>query len=115
MKIYGIADIEYEKMKIVIDLPDVEYEFIKGLQCIYVGRGCCKTIQADVINAIKFGRPIPTDICSCWEDYPNKNHKHKNGNWKCVDCYKNIDNHVGYKRKTHCKRIWGCKNDTHSS
>ena len=92
-------------MKIIIDLPDSDYEFIKELQVVYIGRASTKTIQKHVINAIKFGRVIPTDICSCWEEYPNKNHKFKNGKWKCVDCYKNIDNAEGYKRKTHCRRI----------
>ena len=32
------------------------------------------------------------------------NYKKKDGRHKCVDCYVNIDNHDGYKRKTHCIR-----------
>ena len=39
--------------------------------------------------------------CSCWQNYPNKNHRKDNGRWKCVDCYENIKNTDG-KRKTKC-------------
>ena len=28
--------------------------------------------------------------CSCYMPYPNENHKHKNGRWKCVDKYRPI-------------------------
>jgi len=28
--------------------------------------------------------------CSCWLDYPNANHKRRNGHWKCVDKYECI-------------------------
>lgn len=92
-------------MKIIIDISESDYKFIRDLQVVYMGRASTKTIQKHVIDAIKLGRIIPNDICSCWEDYPNKNHKHKNGKWKCIDCYTNIDNVQGYKRKTHCKRV----------
>lgn len=45
-------------MKIVIDIPDDEYKFIKDLQSLVIGgRGNCRTIQRDVINAIKKGTP----------------------------------------------------------
>ena len=36
--------------------------------------------------------------CSCWVDYPNTAREKKCRN------YVNIDNHLGYKRKTHCIR-----------
>lgn len=36
--------------------------------------------------------------CSCWVDYPNMNREQK-----CRK-YVNINNHIGYKRKTHCIR-----------
>ena len=36
--------------------------------------------------------------CSCWVDYPNMAREKK-----CLN-YVNIDNHIGYKRKTHCIR-----------
>ena len=85
-------------MKIIVDIPENLYEAI-GSERIPLN------VVFDIINCIRTGRVIPTDICSCWEDYPNKNHKFKNGKWKCVDCYENIDNAQGYKRKTHCRRV----------
>lgn len=30
----------------------------------------------------------PCYQCSCYMPYPNINHKHKNGKWKCVDKYR---------------------------
>lgn len=45
-------------MKLIIDIPDEDYKFIKDLQSLIVGgRGNCKTIQANVINAIRNGIP----------------------------------------------------------
>lgn len=51
-------------MKLVIDIPDDEYKFIKDLQSLVIsGRGNCKTIQYNVINAIKNGMPfVDNDI-----------------------------------------------------
>ena len=53
--------------------------------------------------------------CTCWIEYPNKNHQFKNGHWKCVDRYKNIRQleyiplkglpFPKYVRKTMCERI----------
>ena len=41
-------------MKLIIDIPDEDYEFIKDLQSLMIGsRSNCKTIQKNVINAIK--------------------------------------------------------------
>ena len=53
-------------MKLVIDIPDKDYEFIKDLQSLIIGsRGNCRNIQYNVINAIKNGTPLPNqcDIC----------------------------------------------------
>lgn len=25
--------------------------------------------------------------CTCYVEYPNESHKHKNGHWKCIDDY----------------------------
>ena len=54
--------------------------------------------------------------CSCWCKYPNKNHKQKNGKWKCVDRFQCIRDLVEpltnyYDRKTHCirKEVDRCK------
>ena len=37
--------------------------------------------------------------CSCWVDYPNKAREKK-----CINYFININNHIGYKKKTHCIR-----------
>lgn len=41
-------------------------------------------------------------VCHCWCEYPNDNHKRKNGKWKCVDSYE----YVGKSKygATHCKK-----------
>ena len=53
-------------MKLVIDIPDDEYKFIKDLQSLIIGgRGNCKTLQYNVINAIKNGTP--------YEERPDNN------------------------------------------
>ena len=45
-------------MKLIIDIPDEDYKFIKDLQSLIIGgRGNCKTIQKNVINAIRNGTP----------------------------------------------------------
>ena len=43
--------------------------------------------------------------CTCWIDYPNKNHLKKNGKWKCVDCYVNIRERKGNRIKTKCEKV----------
>ena len=47
--------------------------------------------------------------CSCRVDYPNIEHKKKNGKWKCIDYMENIDNtsDSDYKHCTHCRRKYG--------
>ena len=56
----------------------------------------------------------PIYQCSCYMPYPNECHRQKNGNWKCIDRYKNIRPletiDLGlpfpkYVRKTKCERI----------
>ena len=43
-------------MKLLIDIPEEDYKFIKDLQSLIIGsRGSYKTIQYNVINAIKNG------------------------------------------------------------
>lgn len=44
-------------MKLLIDIPEDDYKFIKDMQVLMVTRGNCKTIQYNVINAIKNGVP----------------------------------------------------------
>lgn len=49
---------------------------------------------------------IPGYQCTCYASYPNENHKHKNGKWKCVDCYEPIKfKRVGvHYPETRCRR-----------
>ena len=52
-------------MKLIIDIPEEEYKFIKDLQFYYSGRRSGKTIENHIINAIKTGMPYeetPHDI-----------------------------------------------------
>lgn len=43
-------------MKLLIDISDEDYEFIKDLKSVVIGgRGNTKTVQYNVINAIKNG------------------------------------------------------------
>lgn len=46
-------------MKLLIDISKNEYEFIKHLDLVYVARGNCKTLQQNIVNAIKQGMPLP--------------------------------------------------------
>ena len=52
---------------------------------------------------------IPLFDCSCYMEYPNRMHKNKNGNWKCVDRYERIDYKPRSKSSpiTHCVRKAG--------
>lgn len=46
-------------MKLLIDISDEDYEFIKDLKSVVIGgRGNTKTVQHNVINAIKNGIPL---------------------------------------------------------
>ncbi len=40
--------------------------------------------------------------CSCWVEYPNESHIHRNGKWKCKDIYE----YVGKSKQgcTHCRK-----------
>lgn len=44
-------------MRIVIDMPDEDYKFIKDLKFYNSGRRNGKTIERNVINGIKNGKP----------------------------------------------------------
>lgn len=47
-------------MELVIKIPDKDYEYIKDVQLWVAGsRGGGKTINQNVINAIKNGTPLP--------------------------------------------------------
>lgn len=43
--------------------------------------------------------------CSCYCEYPNINHKNKNGTWKCVDKYEKCEDWKPklYSCVTHCR------------
>ena len=49
-------------MKLIIDINDKDYAFIQELAHISIGRGNCKIVQQNVINAIKFGTPYEDKI-----------------------------------------------------
>ena len=46
-------------MKLIIDIPEEDYKFIKDLQFYYSGRRSGKTIERNVINGIRNGTPLP--------------------------------------------------------
>ena len=46
-------------MKLIIDIPDDDYKFIKEVQLYLSARRIGKTIERNVINAIKNGKPLP--------------------------------------------------------
>jgi len=45
-------------MKLLIDIPDKDYEFIKNAQVLISGRRSGKQIEYNMINAIKNGTPL---------------------------------------------------------
>lgn len=71
------------------------------------------------IEAEKLGYKIirkPCYQCSCYAEYPNKAHKFKNGNWKCVDKFKPIKHKRinNFSPVTKCVMIEKEKNETDS-
>lgn len=44
-------------MRLVIDIPEEDYKFIKDLQYVILNRRTTKRVQYDVINAIRNGIP----------------------------------------------------------
>ena len=49
----------------------------------------------------------PDYQCSCYMPYPNENHRCKNGKWKCVDKYEQVEDYEPksiYSVKTRCRR-----------
>lgn len=46
-------------MKLIIDIPEEDYKFIKDLHFYISGRRSGKTIERNVINGIKNGKPLP--------------------------------------------------------
>lgn len=55
-------------MKLMIDIDDKSYFFVKDLVGISCGsRGCYKTIQQNVINAIRFGKPCDKRLAGQWK------------------------------------------------
>lgn len=47
--------------RIVIDIPDDDYEYIKNIKWVIIGRGNCKRLQQNVLNAIRFGTVLSAD------------------------------------------------------
>lgn len=64
------------------------------------------------IEAKKLGYklvPIPNYDCACNNPYPNIMCKYKNGNWKCVDKYENVEDWKPKRHNvlTHCRKREG--------
>lgn len=59
------------KVKLIIELDKSTYEFIRDLRYLYGGSRSCKTIQLNVINAIKDGKPY-INLAEC----PKKKDSH---------------------------------------
>lgn len=65
----------------------------------------CDQIVLDAAQLLEQLKPVKrkkANYCSCWCDYPNKNHMKENGKWKCVDDYE-CDRQREGNRKTKCK------------
>ena len=58
-------------MKLIIDIPEEDYRYIKELQSLVIARGTCKTIQREVINAIKNGTPYEERPKGKWVKKPH--------------------------------------------
>ena len=74
-------------MKLIIDIPDKDYEFIKEIFCLNFGRTQYKTIQQHVINAIKNAEPY--EDLKTTRDLIIKAFKlcdHNETGEKCSDC-----------------------------
>ena len=48
-------------MQLIIDIPEEDYKFIKDLQFYNSGRRSGRTIEQNVINAIRNGKALPKD------------------------------------------------------
>lgn len=63
-------------MKLIIDISNEDYEFVKNLQSLVISsRGNTKTIQYNVINAIKNGIPYEEDTHKAYIDILEKQTK----------------------------------------
>ena len=83
-------------MKLLIDIPDTTYAFVKQLQWVGTGRGNCKTVQQTVINSIKFGVKQPQGkwICTVQSSFP----QYEPDEYRCSEC-----DGIGYKLDKFCK------------
>ena len=59
-------------MKLIIDIPDEDYKFIKEVQLYLSVRRSGKTIERNVINAIKNGKPYEERPTGYWIEEPSK-------------------------------------------
>jgi len=73
-------------MKIVIDIPDEDYKFIKEVQLYLSVRRSGKTIERNVINSIKHGIPYEERPTGEWESLGFVGKKYA---WcRCSNCHK---------------------------
>lgn len=80
-------------MKLVIDIPEDCYRYIKELQSLVMARGTCKTIQKDVIDAIKNGTPYEEQPIGEWileRIYYDNYHMIDNNIFYCSICGRRV-------------------------
>ena len=85
-------------MKLLIDISESDYEFVKKLIWANMGRSTHKTIQQNIINAIKFGTPIDEITLPDGIVYdPNKYNGCQlcNGRFTCADAFHSNAIHCG--------------------
>ena len=81
-------------MKIVIDIPEEDYKFIKDLQSLIIGgRGNGRTIQKNVINALRNGTPYEERPKGKWiydGIYHDNDNPIDNDMYRCSVCKRSI-------------------------
>ena len=72
-------------MKLIIDIDDKIYEFIKNLNYVILARGNGKTISMHIMRAIKQGLPYKERPQGEWK-YVQYDANPNIGNWHCSEC-----------------------------
>ena len=94
--------LNYEELLLVREALDIAYDN----EWLSIRKEKLKKLYNECDFFVKYmnEHEEPT-FCTCWCDYPNVNHKKKNGEWKCIDNYELVKNCSG-NHKTKCvKRV----------